>query len=119
MLKDCSVSLSMDAPARPCSRIHAPAPPRRQKLGATPSAPHYRRMPAALAQAAPDADPSFAELIAARPQLSLHAMDGLLVEEVPLARIAAAVGTPTWVYSAGTLRRRTRALREALAGAGL
>jgi diaminopimelate decarboxylase len=78
-------------------------------------------MPTALAQAAAatPADPSFAELIAARPHLSLHALDGLVMEEVPLARIAEAVGTPTWVYSAGALRRRTRALREALAGAGL
>ncbi len=66
-----------------------------------------------------DADPSFAELIAARPQLSAHAADGLLLEEVPLARIAAAVGTPTWVYSAGTLRRRARALTGALSGAGI
>ena len=41
------------------------------------------------------------------------------VEEVPLARIAEAVGTPTWVYSAGALRRRARALRAALDGAGL
>jgi diaminopimelate decarboxylase len=66
-----------------------------------------------------DADPSFAELIAARPHLSAHAADGLLVEEVPLARIAEAVGTPTWVYSAGALRRRARALKAAMAAAGL
>jgi diaminopimelate decarboxylase len=66
-----------------------------------------------------DPDPSFAELLAARPHLSMHAHDGLMVEEVPLARIAAVVGTPTWVYSAGTLRRRARALRFALEGAGL
>jgi diaminopimelate decarboxylase len=65
------------------------------------------------------ADPSFAELIALRPHLSLHAMDGLVMEEVPLARIAAEVGTPAWVYSAGALRRRARALKAALAGAGL
>ena len=66
-----------------------------------------------------DPDPSFAELLAGRPHLSMHALDGLLVEDVPLARIAAAVGTPTWVYSAGALRRRARALKAALAGAGL
>jgi diaminopimelate decarboxylase len=66
-----------------------------------------------------DADPSFAELIAARPHLSRHAFDGLVMEEVPLARIAEVVGTPAWVYSAGTLRRRLGALRRALAGAGL
>lgn len=69
---------------------------------------------------APDsADPTFDELLAARPALSLHARDGLLVEEVPLARIAAEHGTPTWVYSGGTLRRRFRALKAALEGAGL
>jgi diaminopimelate decarboxylase len=69
--------------------------------------------------AGPDPDPDFAELIAARPHLSAHAFDGLVLEEVPLARIAEVVGTPTWVYSAGTLRRRARALRAALDGAGL
>jgi diaminopimelate decarboxylase len=66
-----------------------------------------------------DPDPSFAELLAARPHLAMHAHDGLLVEEVPLARIAAVAGTPTWVYSAGALRRRARSLKAALAGAGL
>jgi len=74
---------------------------------------------APLSIAPTDPDPSFAELLAARPQLSMHAHDGLLVEEVPLARIAAAVGTPTWVTSAGALRRRARALKAAMAGAGL
>jgi diaminopimelate decarboxylase len=39
---------------------------------------------------------------------------GLMLEEVPLARIAAAHGTPAWVYSAGTLRRRLGALQSAL-----
>ncbi|MBK1660696.1 diaminopimelate decarboxylase [Paracraurococcus ruber] len=76
-------------------------------------------MPAPLPLTSADPDPSFAELIAARPHLSAHAMDGLLVEEVPLARIAREVGTPTWVYSAGALRRRARALQAALSGAGL
>ena len=66
-----------------------------------------------------DPDPSFAELLAGRPHLSMNALDGLTVEGVPLARIAAAVGSPTWVYSAGALRRRARALKAALAGAGL
>jgi diaminopimelate decarboxylase len=66
-----------------------------------------------------DADPTFAELLALRPQLTAHALDGLTLEEVPLARIAREVGTPSWVYSAGTLRRRCRALRDALAQAGL
>ena len=73
--------------------------------------------PAPLAPQTPD--PSFAELLAQRPQLTAHAQDGLCLEDVPLAAIAAKVGSPTWVYSANTLRRRARALREALAGAGL
>jgi diaminopimelate decarboxylase len=60
----------------------------------------------------PGNDPSFAELLAQRPQLTRHAHDGLVMEDVPLARIAEVVGTPTWVYSAGTLRRRARALRH-------
>jgi diaminopimelate decarboxylase len=42
-----------------------------------------------------------------------------MVEEVPLARIAAEVGTPTWVYSATTLRRRANTLKSAVAEAGL
>ena len=66
-----------------------------------------------------DPDPSFAELLAGRPHLSMHALDGLLVEGVPLARIAAVAGTPCWVTSAGALRRRARSLKAALAGAGL
>ncbi len=49
----------------------------------------------------------------------MHAMDGLVLEDVPLAAIADAVGTPCWVTSAGTLRRRYRLLRDALAAAGL
>ncbi len=65
------------------------------------------------------ADPTTAELIAARPHLSLHAMDGLLMEGVPLRAVADAVGTPAWVISAGHVRGRLRALRAALDGAGL
>jgi len=43
--------------------------------------------------------------------------DGALhAEGVPLARIAAEVGTPTYVYSAGALRARYRAMDEAFAG---
>jgi diaminopimelate decarboxylase len=82
--------------------------------------PDYRGMaaPAPLAVAG-DPDPSFAELIAGRPHLSAHAHDGLVVEDVPLARIAAEVGTPAWVYSAGALRHRARALTGALSDAGL
>lgn len=37
-------------------------------------------------------------------------------EGVPLGRIADEVGTPVYVYSAGTLRRHARVFREALAG---
>jgi diaminopimelate decarboxylase len=66
---------------------------------------------------APDAaEPTVAELIAARPYLSMHAMDGLLLEGVSLARIAAELGTPAWVYSAGTMRARLAELKAALAG---
>ncbi len=64
-------------------------------------------------------DPSFAELIAARPALSYHAQDGLVMEDVPLAAIADAVGTPVWIYSAATIRRRYAELRAALAESGL
>ncbi len=64
-------------------------------------------------------DPSPAELIAARPTLSLHAMDGLLLDGMPLHRIADAVGTPCWVYSAATMRDRARTLSGALRDAGL
>lgn len=51
--------------------------------------------------------------------LRMDASAGLCVEEVPLARLAQAVGTPSWVYSAATLTRRARSLAAALAGAGL
>ena len=60
-------------------------------------------------------DPTIAELIAARPHLTMHAMDGLMLEGTPLAAIADAVGTPTWVYGAGTMRARYRELAAALA----
>ncbi|MEM9011623.1 MAG: diaminopimelate decarboxylase [Pseudomonadota bacterium] len=43
--------------------------------------------------------------------------DGMLhAEDVPLAEIAAAVGTPTYVYSTATLARHYRIFAEALAG---
>ena len=61
-------------------------------------------------------EPSIAELIAARAQLAMHAMDGLLLEGVPLNRIADVLGTPTWVYGAGTMRQRFAVLRDAVAG---
>ena len=50
-------------------------------------------------------DPSFAELLASRPMLRMDASAGLCIEEVPLVRLAQAVGTPTGVYSAATLTR--------------
>jgi len=64
----------------------------------------------------PDApDPTVAELIAARPHLAMHAHDGLVLEGVPLKHIADALGTPVWVYGAGTMRARLAALQAALA----
>ncbi len=42
----------------------------------------------------------------------------MFAEDVPLARIAAEVGTPVYVYSAATLRRHARVMREALAPLG-
>lgn len=63
-------------------------------------------------------EPTVAELIAARPHLSMHAMDGLVMDGVPLERVADALGTPAWVYSAGAMRARYRALAGALDGLG-
>ena len=37
-------------------------------------------------------------------------------EDVPLPAIAAAVGTPVYVYSASTMKRHVRVFREALDG---
>ncbi len=67
----------------------------------------------------PATDPTPAELLAARPQLRMHAMDGLLLDGVPLAAVADAFGTPCWVYSQATFRRRAAALRAAFEQAGL
>ena len=64
----------------------------------------------------PDFDLSPEALVAARPWLKRHAMDGLLLEDVPLNAIADALGTPTYVYSAGTIRSRLAALTTALSG---
>jgi diaminopimelate decarboxylase len=49
----------------------------------------------------------------------MHAMDGLMLDGVPLNAIADAVGTPVWVYSATTLRARYALLRSALHEAGI
>jgi diaminopimelate decarboxylase len=64
-------------------------------------------------------EPAPAELIAARPFLSPNALDGLLLEGVPLAAIAARLGTPTYVYSASTICARYAALAGALATSGV
>ena len=62
------------------------------------------------------AEPTAAELIAARAHLSMHAMDGLVLEGVPLNAIADAMDTPVWVYGGGTARLRYRRLAAALNG---
>ena len=64
-------------------------------------------------------EPELADILAARPFLHMHAQDGLLLEGVPLAAIADAVGTPCWVVSAGTLRARLAALRAAFDPVGV
>lgn len=64
-------------------------------------------------------DPDLRELIAARPHLSMHAADGLVMEDVPLAAVADALGTPCWVYAAGAIRGRYRALDGAFRDAAL
>ncbi len=76
-------------------------------------------MAIALAAVTDTPEPTTAELIAARPNLSMHAMDGLLMDDVPLNAIADAAGTPTWVYSASSMCRRYRMLAAALSDAGL
>ena len=76
-------------------------------------------MSSILPHASRDADPDTAELLARRPQLSMQALGGLMLEEVPLQAIADSLGTPVWVTGAGTLRARYRRLREALDEAGL
>ena len=67
----------------------------------------------------PLTDPSTGELIALRPWLKHDAMDGLLIDGVPVSGIADVAGTPTWVYSAATMRARYAALAGAMANAGL
>ena len=67
----------------------------------------------------PGSDPTTAELLAARPQLRLDALSGLMLERVPLGGIADALGTPAWVTGAGTLRARLRRLQAAFDEAGL
>ena len=67
----------------------------------------------------PSTDPSIQDLIALRPWLKHDALSGLLLDGVPLAGIADAVGTPTWVYSAATMRARYKFLTGAMTDAGL
>lgn len=63
----------------------------------------------------PDAaEPGSAALIASRAGLHMDAMDGLLLDGVPLAGIASQHGTPCWVYGAETIRARYRRLRAAM-----
>jgi diaminopimelate decarboxylase len=67
----------------------------------------------------PATDPSIQDLIAARPWLKYDAFSGLMLDGVPLAGIADSVGTPTWVYSAATMRTRHKTLTTAMSDAGL
>ncbi len=72
-----------------------------------------------MAQPAPVSDlpdPTVAELLAARPHLTMHAHDGLMLEGVALKRIADVLGTPVWVYGARTMRERLARLKASLAG---
>jgi len=76
-------------------------------------------MAAAVTQPISTPEPTAAELIAARPHLSMHAMDGLVMDDVPLNAIADHAGTPVWVYSATAMRRRYRMFAAALTDAKL
>lgn len=58
-------------------------------------------------------------LIAARRNLAWHVMDGLCLDDVPLAGIVATHGTPTWAYSAETIRNRLKVLQSAFAAQNL
>ena len=61
----------------------------------------------------PGPEPGFAALLACHPELSLGA-DGLSFEQVTLAAIADALGTPCWVYSSGALLSRLAAFTGAI-----
>lgn len=58
-------------------------------------------------------EPDLRDLLASRPHLSMHALEGLCLEGVPLHLIAERYGTPTYVYGAGTIRTRFAALNNA------
>ena len=79
----------------------------------------YSDQPMAMSPTPDTPEPTAAELIAARPHLAMHAMDGLVMDDVPLNAIADDIGTPVWVYSASAMRRRYRMLAAALEDAGL
>ena len=64
-------------------------------------------------------DPSLQDLLSARPAFEMHASDGLCFENVPLNAIADAVGTPTWVYGASSIRTRFGRLKTAFETVGL
>ncbi|MFT8719389.1 diaminopimelate decarboxylase [Acetobacter sp.] len=64
-------------------------------------------------------DPTVRELLATHSNLSLDVRSGLMLDGVPLQAIADAVGTPCWVMSAETLRRRAAILLNAMKDAGL
>ncbi|MFT8432723.1 MAG: diaminopimelate decarboxylase [Acetobacter orientalis] len=66
-----------------------------------------------------DADPTVTELLATHPNLKMDGVCGLLMDGVSLTAIANAVGTPTWVISADTLRTRMARLKNAMQAAGL
>jgi diaminopimelate decarboxylase len=66
-----------------------------------------------------DEPPDAASLIAARDHLRADALDGLTMENVPLAAIARTHGTPTWVYGAATIRNRARRLAAAMPGVAI
>jgi diaminopimelate decarboxylase len=59
-------------------------------------------------------EPALKDLLAARPAYSLHAQEGLCFESVPLNAIADKYGTPVWVYGAGSIKARFKALKTAL-----
>lgn len=59
-------------------------------------------------------EPDIADLLAARPALVLDAQAGLLFEGVPLNAIADSIGTPSWVYGAGSVRGQISRLKTAL-----
>lgn len=71
-----------------------------------------------MADDIPGADP--ARLVARRaPTLARDEAGRLTLDGVALAPLAAAHGTPLWVYGADTMRARARALADALAPLGI